>query len=69
MAVDVGITGSTGYALATGLPVIHAASDLDLLIRARQPLSRELLEKWRQQLTGGLCRADTRWKRRTARLR
>ncbi|HCR3977221.1 malonate decarboxylase holo-ACP synthase [Citrobacter koseri] len=54
-----GITGSTGYALATGLPVIHAASDLDLLIRARQPLSRELLEKWRQQLTGGLCRADT----------
>lgn len=54
-----GITGSTGYALATGLPVIHAASDLDLLIRARQPLSRELLEKWRQQLTGGLCRVDT----------
>ena len=54
-----GITGSTGYALATGIPVIHAASDLDLLIRAPQPLSREALEKWQQQLTGGLCRADT----------
>ncbi|QBM25374.1 malonate decarboxylase holo-ACP synthase [Citrobacter arsenatis] len=54
-----GITGSTGYALATGIPVIHAASDLDLLIRAPQPLSREALEKWLQQLAGGLCRADT----------
>ena len=31
-----GITGSTGYALATGIPVIHADSDLDLLIRAPQ---------------------------------
>ena len=27
-----GITGSTGYALATEIPVLHAASDLDLLI-------------------------------------
>lgn len=54
-----GITGSTGYALATGIPVIHAASDLDLLIRAPQPLSREQLAKWQQQLAGGLCRADT----------
>lgn len=39
-----GITGSTGYALATGIPVIHASSDLDLLIRAPQALSREVLE-------------------------
>ena len=54
-----GITGSPGYALATGIPVIHASSDLDLLIRAPQPLSREVLEKWQQQLTDGLCRADT----------
>lgn len=54
-----GITGSTGYALVTGIPVIHAASDLDLLIRAPQPLAREQLETWHQQLAGGLCRADT----------
>lgn len=54
-----GITGSTGYALATGIPVIHASSDLDLLIRAPQALSREVLEKWQQQLTDGLCHADT----------
>lgn len=29
-----GITGSTGYALASEIPVLHADSDLDLLIRA-----------------------------------
>lgn len=54
-----GITGSTGYALATGIPVIHAASDLDLLIRAPLPLPRASLAQWQQCLTGALCRADT----------
>ncbi|WP_343711686.1 malonate decarboxylase holo-ACP synthase [Kosakonia radicincitans] len=54
-----GVTGSTGYALATGIPVIHATSDLDLLIRAPQPLSPDDLLRWQQQLSGGLCRADT----------
>lgn len=54
-----GVTGSTAYALATGIPVIHAASDLDLLIRAPQPLARDELVRWQQQLSGGLCRADT----------
>ncbi|SEK81994.1 phosphoribosyl-dephospho-CoA transferase [Kosakonia sacchari] len=54
-----GVTGSTGYALATGIPVIHATSDLDLLIRAPQPLSSVELSRWQQQLSGGLCRADT----------
>lgn len=54
-----GVTGSTGYALATGIPVIHAASDLDLLIRAPEPLAHDELARWQQQLTGALCRADT----------
>jgi malonate decarboxylase holo-[acyl-carrier-protein] synthase len=54
-----GVTGSTGYALATGIPVIHASSDLDLLIRAAEPLSRESLARWQACLTGALCRADT----------
>ena len=54
-----GITGSTGYALATGIPVIHAASDLDLLIRAPHPLSPGEFTRWQQQLNGALCRADT----------
>ena len=34
-----GPTGSAGYALATGLPVLHAQSDLDLVIRAPAPLT------------------------------
>jgi len=54
-----GITGSTGYALATGIPAIHAASDLDLLIRAPEPLSRDELAAWQSHLEGALCRADT----------
>lgn len=54
-----GVTGSTGYALATGIPVIHATSDLDLLIRAPEPLAATDLARWQQQLGGGLCRADT----------
>lgn len=54
-----GVTGSTGYALATGIPVIHAASDLDLLIHAPQPLSPGEFTRWQQQLNGALCRADT----------
>ena len=54
-----GITGSTGYALATGIAVIHADSDLDLLIRAPQPLSPDVLQAWQSHLEGALCRADT----------
>lgn len=54
-----GVTGSVGYALATGIPVIHAQSDLDLLIRAPQPLASAQLERWQQSLTTVLCRADT----------
>lgn len=54
-----GITGSTGYALATGIPVMHSSSDLDLLIRAPQPLPYKLLEYWQCLLTQGSCQADT----------
>ena len=54
-----GVTGSTAYALATGIPVIHATSDLDLLIRAPQPLAQAELQRWQQHISGGLCRADT----------
>lgn len=54
-----GITGSTGYALATGIPVIHADSDLDLLIRAPRPISPDAFTAWQTQLGRALCRADT----------
>lgn len=34
-----GPTGGLGFALATGLPVLHSGSDLDLVLRAASPLS------------------------------
>ncbi|WP_297202707.1 malonate decarboxylase holo-ACP synthase [uncultured Pluralibacter sp.] len=54
-----GITGSTGYALATEIPVLHADSDLDLLIRAPQPLADNELRQWQAQVAKLPCRADT----------
>ncbi|WP_023639992.1 malonate decarboxylase holo-ACP synthase [Dickeya zeae] len=55
-----GITGATAYALATQVPVLHAASDLDLLIRAPQALARDALANWQRLLSASpLCRADT----------
>ena len=54
-----GITGSTGFALATGVAVLHADSDLDLLIRAPEPLSREALLHWQSSVMALPCRADT----------
>lgn len=54
-----GITGSVGYALATGIPVLHADSDLDLLIRAPQPPEPAQLEQWRHMTMKLPCRADT----------
>lgn len=54
-----GVTGSTGFALATSLPVLHADSDLDLLIRAPQPLDPDELAEWQRQLALLPCRVDT----------
>lgn len=54
-----GITGSVGYALATGAGVLHGDSDLDLTIRAPLPLSRALLKTWQHLVSGLSCRADT----------
>ncbi len=56
---DWGITGSVGYALATGVPVLHADSDLDLLIRAPEPLEPAQLEQWRRITSMLPCRVDT----------
>ncbi|ADU71998.1 malonate decarboxylase holo-ACP synthase [Pantoea sp. At-9b] len=54
-----GVTGSTGFALATGLPVLHQDSDLDLLIRAATPLRPADVSRWQQALSTLPCRADT----------
>lgn len=45
-----GVTGSLGFELASGLSAAHPASDLDVLIRAPQPLSRA----WAQTLCSWL---------------
>jgi len=53
-----GITGAAGFELATGLPVLHANSDLDLLLRTPQPFSRgEARTLWGKCETAG-CRID-----------
>ncbi len=54
-----GITGSVGYALATEVPVLHADSDLDLIIRCPEPVEHKLLLEWQQVSGQLLCRADT----------
>lgn len=54
-----GITGSVAYALATGVPVLHGDSDLDLTIRAPHPLTAELLSVWQSVVAQLPCRADT----------
>ncbi|WP_249032642.1 malonate decarboxylase holo-ACP synthase [Tenebrionicola larvae] len=54
-----GIAGSAGYALATGIPVLHADSDIDLLIRAPQRPDCVQLEQWRHLTMALPCRADT----------
>ncbi|MDU5835908.1 MAG: malonate decarboxylase holo-ACP synthase [Pantoea sp.] len=54
-----GVTGSVGYALATAIPVLHSGSDLDLTIRAPQPLARDLLQQWQAQTESLPCRVDT----------
>jgi phosphoribosyl-dephospho-CoA transferase len=54
-----GITGSTAFALATQRPTLHAASDLDLLLRAPQPLPRDALQRWQTETDALGCRVDT----------
>lgn len=53
-----GVTGSCGYALATEIPVMHADSDLDLVVRCPQPANHEQLQQLAQWLQALPCRAD-----------
>ncbi|WP_110187577.1 malonate decarboxylase holo-ACP synthase [Pokkaliibacter plantistimulans] len=55
-----GITGSLGYELASGQPLLHDDSDLDLLIRTPSHISPALAQEWQSQLLGlsPLCRVD-----------
>lgn len=53
-----GVTGSVGYQLATDIETVNADSDLDLLLRAPQPLSRRRAEALQQRLDKAACRVD-----------
>ena len=53
-----GVTGSVGYQLATGLPTVTTGSDLDLLLRVPEPLSRGAAAELLSQLDGAPSRID-----------
>ncbi|MBA6116842.1 malonate decarboxylase holo-ACP synthase [Pseudomonas putida] len=53
-----GPTGSVGYHLACGIASVHAASDLDLVVRAPQPLARAKARELLDSLDCGPCRID-----------
>lgn len=53
-----GPTGGVGFALATGLPVLHADSDLDLVLRAMSPLTVQQIELLSPLTNYTACRID-----------
>ncbi|MGE8060661.1 malonate decarboxylase holo-ACP synthase [Pseudomonas sp. NPDC089547] len=53
-----GPTGGVGYQLATGIEVVHADSDLDLVLRAPQPLARAQARELLDILDCAPCRID-----------
>ncbi|MBB1633240.1 malonate decarboxylase holo-ACP synthase [Cupriavidus sp. UME77] len=56
--VDWGVTGSVGFTLASGIDVLHAGSDLDLLVTAGTPLSAELARTLAALLDDAQARID-----------
>lgn len=53
-----GPTGGTGFALASGLPVLHADSDLDLVVRMPQAPSAAQRDQLVHLLRDTECRVD-----------
>lgn len=53
-----GVTGSCAYALVSDLPVMHADSDLDLLVRCDTPVASSRFSNFYDQLQRLPCRAD-----------
>ena len=53
-----GPTGSVGFALASGLPVLREESDLDLVLRASAPLRVEHIALLNALQSSSLCRID-----------
>lgn len=53
-----GPTGGVGYQIATGIDVVHADSDLDLLLRTPRPLARVQARELLDILDCAPCRID-----------
>jgi phosphoribosyl-dephospho-CoA transferase len=53
-----GITGATGFELASGIAVLRPASDLDLSILCPQPISHQQAQHWLTLLYSPDCRID-----------
>ena len=53
-----GVAGGAGFELASGVPVLHAGSDLDLILRAPDFLDRRHAADLLEQLASAACRID-----------
>jgi phosphoribosyl-dephospho-CoA transferase len=53
-----GVAGSAGFELASGVPVLHAGSDLDLILRTPHFIDRQHAARLVEQLAGAVCRID-----------
>lgn len=58
MGLHWGPTGSVGFALATGLPVLREESDLDIVVHSPSPLPAEKTAALQAVLDSQLCRID-----------
>ncbi|WLG84530.1 malonate decarboxylase holo-ACP synthase [Pseudomonas cucumis] len=53
-----GVSGSAGFELASGFAALHERSDLDLILRTPQPLSRPQAQEWVTLLGAAECLVD-----------
>lgn len=53
-----GPTGSVGFALASGVDILHPQSDLDLLVRAERPLDADQIVLLQSLKLHAACRLD-----------
>jgi phosphoribosyl-dephospho-CoA transferase len=53
-----GVSGSAGFELASGIVALHAASDLDLILRTPQPMARDQARELVALLDAAPCVVD-----------
>ena len=53
-----GVSGSVGFELASGFTAMHAASDLDLILRTPQMITRNQASKFVELFDQAACRVD-----------